>query len=67
MPMSEYTCEVCWGKCWKINGILQLEFFYNRLHPFRKHCVKETELAKASGENRLKLFLINDNGFLSTM
>ena len=67
MPMNEYTCEVCWRKCQKINGILQIQFYYNWLYPFRKHCVKEIELAKASGENRIKLLLINDNGFLSTM
>ena len=63
MPMNEYTCEVCWSKCQKINGILQIQFYY----PSRKHCVKEIELAKASGENRIKLLLVNDNGFLYTM
>ena len=43
-------------------NLLLLEFLYNRLYPFTKRYVEETEKARAIGENRIKL--LNDGYFI---
>ena len=44
------------------HNLLLLEFLYNRLYPFTKRYVEETEKARAIGENRIKL--LNDGYFI---
>ena len=42
-------------------NILLPEYLYNRLYSFTKHCVEESEIAKAIGENSIKLLNVYTN------
>lgn len=42
-------------------NILLPEYLYNQLYSFTKHCVEESEIAKAIGENSIKLLNVCTN------
>lgn len=42
-------------------NILLPEYLYNQLYSFTKHCVEESEIAKAIGENSIKLLNVYTN------